>query len=197
MVSKWRALYPRAPWSLLSWHCIRADPTRLSINGSSWRQVQQHNKLHCCTLCLHALRSKKAAAFRRCFRNKRTQSISPGWGGAVGTEWCEDRSTHGSCLVPQPWWAPSTGWSLGTGTGTAKPLPQKRAILQCLQLSIQRDSSLHWLAELSKDPSPASLGKFLPPARTGCGGISHTLTPYQQHPGETKGHQSGEKTKAQ
>jgi len=35
MVSKWRALYPRVPWSLLSWHCIIADSARLSINDRS------------------------------------------------------------------------------------------------------------------------------------------------------------------
>lgn len=147
MVSKWRALYPRAPWSLLSWHCTTADPARLSINDRSCRRIQHCKKLHWCTLCLHALKgegAKKAAAFRRCFRNKRTRSISPGWGGAAGTAetvpkpaWCEERSTCGSCLVPQPSWAPSTGWNpaapthppcLGAGTGTAKPLPPKRTL---------------------------------------------------------------------
>lgn len=28
-VSKWRALYPRVPQSLLSWHCLTADAVRL------------------------------------------------------------------------------------------------------------------------------------------------------------------------
>lgn len=52
MVSKWRALYPRVPWSLLSWHCIIADLARLSINDRSWSRLQHCNELHWCTLCL-------------------------------------------------------------------------------------------------------------------------------------------------
>lgn len=51
MVSKWRALYSRVPWSLLSWHCILADPARLSINDKSRSQLRHCNKLHWCTLC--------------------------------------------------------------------------------------------------------------------------------------------------
>lgn len=45
MVSKWRALYPRVPWSLLSWHCIIADLARLSINDRSWSRLQHCNSI--------------------------------------------------------------------------------------------------------------------------------------------------------
>lgn len=190
MVSKWRALYPRAPWSLLSWHCITADPARLSIDDRSWRRVQHPNKLPS-TLCLNALKgegAKKAAAFRRCFRNKRR--ISPGWGGAAGAArpvpntrvmWGQELLFGASALVGTQHWlepaAPTYPASLGTGTGTAKPLPQKRTIFWCLQLSIQRSSFLHcWLAKLSEDPlSHISWEVPVPhPGQGFWGGLSHT-----------------------
>lgn len=59
MVSKWRALYPRVPRSLLSWHCIIADPARLSINDRSWSQLRHRNELHWCTLCLDVFKGEE------------------------------------------------------------------------------------------------------------------------------------------
>lgn len=182
-VSKWRVLYPRAPWSFLSWLCITAHPARLSINDSRYSTMTNSTGAHSASM-LGREKVQKSCCLQEAFEEQK------GWGGAAGTPgpvpkisvmWGQEHTWLP--LVPQPPWAPRTGWNPAAPTTTlsgnrdCKTAAPKRPILKCGQLSIQRSSFLHcWLAKLSKDPlSHTSWAVPVPQPGQGSGGLSTHL----------------------